>query len=86
MKPALTVLVIVVLLLHQDVWFWRDRTLVFGFLPIGLAYHAGFSVLAAITMSVLVRFLWPADLEDEDEDDATAAAADAPGGRKAEAR
>ena len=28
-------------LLHQDVWFWRTaRPLVFGFLPIGLAYHA----------------------------------------------
>ena len=27
--------------LHQDFWFWREaRPLVFGFLPIGLFYHA----------------------------------------------
>ena len=31
--------------LHQDVWFWRTaRPLVFGFLPVGLAYHAGYCV------------------------------------------
>ena len=27
--------------LHQDIWFWRTaHPLVFGFLPVGLAYHA----------------------------------------------
>jgi hypothetical protein len=31
--------------LHQDSWNWKDKTLVFGFLPIGLAYHAGFTIL-----------------------------------------
>ena len=31
--------------LHQDFWFWREaRPLVFGFLPIGLFYHAAFTV------------------------------------------
>jgi polyferredoxin len=61
----LTVLVVVVYLLHQDVWNWkRIEPLVMGFLPIGLAYHAGFSVLAAVTMAVLVRFAWPKHLEE----------------------
>ncbi len=52
-----------VLALHQDVWLWRDRTLVFGFLPVGLAYHAAYCLLASLTMALLVRFMWPAELE-----------------------
>jgi hypothetical protein len=62
----LALLVAVVVLLHQDIWLWTNRTLVFGFLPAGLAYHAGYSVLAALTMALLVRYLWPAHLEEED--------------------
>lgn len=50
--------------LHQDVWNWtRLEPLVFGFLPAGLAYHAAYSILAAVLMAVLVRFAWPHDLE-----------------------
>lgn len=64
MKWLLALLVVAVLALHQDVWNWTNKTLVFGFLPAGLAYHAGYSVLAAVTMAVLVRFLWPAHLDD----------------------
>jgi hypothetical protein len=63
MKWLLTLMVVLVYLLHQDLWFWHDRTLVLGFLPIGLAYHAAYSILAAIMMAVLVRFAWPGHLE-----------------------
>ena len=50
--------------LHQDVWFWSSaRPLVFGFMPIGLFYHAAFSVLVALLMGLLVRYAWPAHLE-----------------------
>ena len=50
--------------LHQDVWFWSSaRPLVFGFLPIGLFYHAAYSVVVAALMWALVRFAWPAHLE-----------------------
>ena len=66
MKALFVVWVLVVFALHQDIWNWTDKTLLFGYLPIGLAYHAGYSVLAAITMALLVRFLWPAHLEEED--------------------
>ena len=67
MKRALLVLaVLTVYLLHQDIWFWRTaRPLVFGFVPIGLFYHACYSVLAAALMALLVRFAWPSHLEDE---------------------
>jgi hypothetical protein len=49
--------------LHQDFWFWHDDTLVFGFLPIGLAYHAGFSVAAAGLWLAMVKLAWPSELE-----------------------
>lgn len=56
-----------VYLLHQDTWFWRQaRPLVFGFLPIGLAYHAAYCLLVAALMWALTRTAWPADLEDHE--------------------
>jgi len=69
MKPAkallVTVLVLVVYFLHQDFWNWKKTDpLIFGFLPIGLAYHAGYSILAAILMALLVRIAWPKHLEE----------------------
>lgn len=65
MKRALLVVAVaVVYVLHQDIWFWRTaRPLVFGFVPIGLFYHACFSVLAALLMGLLVKCAWPAHLE-----------------------
>jgi hypothetical protein len=63
-KLLLTLLVISVYLLHQDCWNWKKADpLVFGFLPIGLAYHAGYSVLAAVMMWMLVKFAWPKQLD-----------------------
>ena len=66
MKALFAVLILVVIVLHQDIWLWTNKTLVFGFLPAGLAYHAGYSILAALTMALLVRYLWPAHLEEAD--------------------
>ena len=60
----LTALIVAVYLLHQDFWNWKKtEPQVFGILPIGLAYHAGYSVLAAILMLVLVSVAWPKHLE-----------------------
>lgn len=63
MKWLLVLLVFVIYVLHQDYWLWSNRTLVFGALPIGLAYHAGFCVVAACMMAVLVKCAWPSELE-----------------------
>ena len=50
--------------LHQDEWFGDvARPLVFGFLPVGLAYHVGLCVAIAGLMWVLVRYAWPVELE-----------------------
>jgi hypothetical protein len=64
MTWLVALVVLAVALLHQDFWLWTNKTLVFGFLPIGLAYHIGFSFLASLTMWMLVRFAWPSHLED----------------------
>jgi len=68
MKWLLALLVLIVYALHQDYWNWNNSDLVFGVLPVGLAYHAGFSVLAAILMWLLVQFAWPAQLEQAVDD------------------
>ena len=67
MKRALLVLATLVLYaLHQDFWLWRSaRPLVFGFLPVGLFYHACFSVVAALLLWLLVAHAWPEHLEEE---------------------
>ena len=67
-RGVLVVAVAVLYLLHQDIWFWdRARPLVLGFLPVGLFYHAAYSIAAAALMWALVRFAWPAHLEREAE-------------------
>jgi hypothetical protein len=54
--------------LHQDWWNWRKyEPLIFGCLPVGLAYHAGFSIAAALLMAAFVKFAWPRHLEDDED-------------------
>jgi hypothetical protein len=69
MKRFLLVTAVVVLyLLHQDFWFWRTaRPLIFGFIPVGLFYHACFSIVASLLMWLLVVYAWPSHLEKEIE-------------------
>ena len=69
MKKALLGLATLALyLLHQDVWLWRTaRPLVFGFVPIGLFYHACYAGVASLLMWLLVRYAWPDHLEHEAE-------------------
>lgn len=56
---------ILLAILHQDLWYWNDATLLFGFMPIGLAYHMGYSISAAILWSFAVVYAWPTTVEDE---------------------
>ena len=67
MKPALLVIIVGALyILHQDFWFWRTaHPLMFGFLPIGLSYHAGFTIVTSLALQLLVNKAWPAHLEEE---------------------
>ena len=64
MRTLVWVLVLVLAIAHFDFWYWDDRTLLFGFLPIGLGFHAGFSLACGLLWLMAVRFAWPQDLED----------------------
>jgi hypothetical protein len=56
-------LVALLLVLRHDYWFWSDRTLVFGFLPIGLLWQAGISVAAGVVWFAVSRCAWPDEIE-----------------------
>ncbi|MCH8253367.1 MAG: hypothetical protein IID36_13040 [Planctomycetes bacterium] len=57
-------LIILLAVLHQDFWWWDTaEPLVLGFVPIGLAFHAGISVAAAVLWALAVKYCWPADVD-----------------------
>ena len=61
-RTLIWIAVIALIVLHQDFWFWDTyEPLVFGFLPIGLAYHVGLSIAAAIVWFFATKFCWPVD-------------------------
>lgn len=61
MKYFVWFLILALMILHQDLWNWTDDRLVFGFMPVGLAYHVGLSLAAAIVWLLAVMFAWPLD-------------------------
>jgi hypothetical protein len=63
MRKFVWFLVLVLALAHWDFWYWDDRSLVAGFLPVGLAYHAAFSLAAGVVWALVVKFAWPAGVE-----------------------
>jgi len=63
MRKLVFILAIALFILHQDWWLWADGELVLGFVPIGLAYHALFSILAGVVWALAVKFAWPSDIE-----------------------
>jgi hypothetical protein len=69
MRYVVWALVVLLVILHQDNWFWDDPRLVFGFLPITLLYHAGLSVAAGVTWYLATVFAWPKELEQTTVDD-----------------
>ena len=63
-KRVILILAILLAVLHQDFWNWDSATLVFGFMPIGLFYHACYS-LAAVTLWIFaIKYAWPKELEE----------------------
>ena len=64
MKTALLTACVALYVLHQDFWFWRTaHPMAFGFLPIGLFYHACYTVAVSAFMGLLVKYAWPSHLE-----------------------
>ncbi|RMF40689.1 MAG: DUF3311 domain-containing protein [Planctomycetota bacterium] len=54
-------LVLLLIILHQDVWFWESDYLVLGVVPIGLFYHACLSVAAGVVWYLATLYAWPLD-------------------------
>ena len=63
----ITILVLVLLILHQDNWFWTDDTIVLGFMPIALFWHACISIAASLTWYLATKIAWPVDESPMDE-------------------
>ena len=62
---VIVALVVVLLILHQDNWFWESDTLLMGFLPIGLFWHACISIGATCTWFLATKIAWPFEGDDE---------------------
>lgn len=72
MRRLIFGLIVLLVILHQDFWWRTDhRTLVFGFLPVSLAYHIGISVSACILWGLACRYCWPKNLEVADSEAAS---------------
>jgi hypothetical protein len=56
-------LFLVLFVAHQDFWLWDDGFLVLGFMPIGLAYHALFSIACSCLWALAVCKAWPEEIE-----------------------
>lgn len=64
MKKLVYGLLILLAVFHQDYWWWNSiDPLVFGFIPIGLAYQIGVSIMAAILWALAVHYCWPRDVD-----------------------
>lgn len=57
-------LVFILIALHQDVWNWDSRTLVFGYMPLTLFYHVCISLAASATWFLATKIAWFDDKDD----------------------
>jgi alpha-D-ribose 1-methylphosphonate 5-triphosphate synthase subunit PhnH len=62
-RYAIAAAAVLLAILHQDVWLWTDTKMVFGFIPMGLAYHAVYSIAAAALGALAAYHAWPHALE-----------------------
>jgi len=51
-------------IVHFDFWWWNSEYLVFGFVPLALAFHAFISIAAAVSWFLVVHWDWPDELEE----------------------
>ena len=64
MKIFVYALIALLAIIHQDFWWWDNKTLVFGFMPLGPFYHALFSCMAAGVWALAIKWAWPSDIEE----------------------
>ncbi|MBI1826936.1 MAG: hypothetical protein HY287_15825 [Planctomycetes bacterium] len=69
MRKVIWGLLFLLAVLHQDFWNWnRIDPLIFDFIPIGLAYQIGVSIVAAILWAFAVHYCWPKDVDVPDSE------------------
>ena len=66
MRKVLYTALVLLYLLHNDLWLWNDASLVLG-IPVGLFYHMLYCIAAAGMMVLLVKFAWPDHLDAVEE-------------------
>lgn len=62
-RISLYLILLLLFLLHHDFWSWGDPTLLLGFLPVGLAYHALYCIATSLLWYLMVTYNWPDDAE-----------------------
>ncbi|NOT01384.1 MAG: DUF3311 domain-containing protein [Phycisphaerales bacterium] len=69
MKRLIVVLLVLLAVLHQDFWWRNDHeTVLFGFLPVSMAYHIGIAIAASVLWGLACVYCWPADAEVRDDE------------------
>jgi hypothetical protein len=68
MRYVTIVFLVLLAVVHQDYWWWDSRQTLFGFLPIGLAWHVAISILAGFGWYLATRYCWPEDLRSSEEE------------------
>jgi hypothetical protein len=64
-RNAVWFAVIALIVLHQDFWFWDvAKPYVFGFMPVGLAYHVLISLLASAVWFFATLYCFPTSEEE----------------------
>ena len=63
MRTAIWLVLVALVLLHHDFWFWNDPTLIGGWMPIGMLYHILLSLVASAFWFVVVKCAWPVAAE-----------------------
>lgn len=64
MRYIFWILVVALLIAHQDYWQWERNELVFGFMPYTMAYNIGISIATALLWIFVCTFMWPKELDD----------------------
>ena len=68
MRWIVWLMLVALVVLHQDYWQFHDGSVVYGFLPYGMAYHIYLSVVAMGIWLLAVKFCWPHKLVDSVEE------------------
>lgn len=76
-KRLLLIVFVVLFVLHQDFWLRDNPRLIFGVLPVSLAYHVGWTAAVALAWYFVTRFAWP----DEPPPEPSSPGQDSPAGK-----